>query len=160
MWGGDGAIDIPHLLNPDAGYHYFCTFKIKKMITLTIKDETPGGKTVNELLVSFEHELVTVQDIIKARVMAEVEAYNNKMPAYFNGLVQPGEAERTLNGFRLKEKRKVDAALQCTAALEAFLKNGFFLLIDNIQSESLEQMVVINSKTIISFIKLTPLVGG
>jgi hypothetical protein len=46
----------------------------------------PGGKTVNELLVSFENELVTVGDIIKARVTAEVEAYNNKMPAYFNGL--------------------------------------------------------------------------
>jgi hypothetical protein len=130
------------------------------MVTLTIKDETPGGKTINELLVSFDNELVTVRDIITARVTAEVQAYNSKMPAYFTGLVQPGEAERTLNGFRLKEKRKVDAEQQCAAALAAFEKNGFFLLIDNIQSESLDQMVVINSKTLVSFIKLTPLVGG
>jgi len=129
-------------------------------ITLTIKDETAGGKTINEVAVSFASELTTVKEIIKARVTAEVELYNNKMPEYFKGLVEPGDAEKTLNGYKLKEKRKVDAEKQCLVALDAFLKNGFFILIDNIQSESLEQMVVINSSTNISFIKLTPLVGG
>lgn len=129
-------------------------------ITLTIKDETASGKTTNEINVAFPSELITVREIISARVTAEVDQYNNKMPEYFKGLVQPGDAERTLNGFKLKAKRKVDAEKQCLIALDAFQKNGFFLLIDNIQSESLDQMVVINSNTNISFIKLTPLVGG
>jgi hypothetical protein len=39
-------------------------------------------------------------------VNAEVEIYNNKMPEYFNGLVQPNDAEKTLNGLRLKDKQK------------------------------------------------------
>lgn len=129
-------------------------------ITLTIKDETAGGQTINELKVSFASELITVKEIIKARVTAEVDTYNNRMPEYFKGLVQPGDAERTLNGYKLKEKRKVDAEKQCLVAWDAFQKNGFFMLIDNIQSESLEQMIVINADTNISFIKLTPLVGG
>ena len=129
-------------------------------ITLTIKDETASGKTTNEINVSFASELTTVREIINARVSAEVNAYNEKMPEYFKGLVEPGDAERTLNGFKLKAKRKVDAEKQCLIALDAFNKNGFFLLIDNIQSESLDQMVVINTNTSISFIKLTPLVGG
>ena len=129
-------------------------------ITLTIKDETAGGQTINELKVSFASELTTVKEIIKARVTAEVDTYNNRMPEYFKGLVQPGDAERTLNGYKLKEKRKVDAEKQCLVAWDAFQKNGFFMLIDNIQSESLDQMVVINTNTNISFIKLTPLVGG
>ena len=129
-------------------------------VTLTIKDETAAGKTTNEIVVSFASELTTVKEIITARVTAEVEAYNNKMPEYFKGLIEPSEAERTLNGYKLKEKRKVDAEKQCLIALDAFLKNGFFILIDNIQSETLEQMVVINNDTNISFIKLTPLVGG
>ena len=129
-------------------------------ITLTIKDETAGGKTTNEIKVSFASELTTVKEIITARVTAEVDQYNNKMPEYFKGLIEPGDAERTLNGFKLKEKRKVDAEKQCLIALDAFQKNGFFLLVDNIQSESLEQMVVINTNTNISFVKLTPLVGG
>ena len=129
-------------------------------ITLTIKDETAAGKTINELKVSFASELITIREIINTRVIAEVDQYNNKMPEYFKGLVEPGDAERTLNGYKLKEKRKVDAEKQSFVAFNAFQKNGFFILIDNIQSESLEQMVVINANTTISFIKLTPLVGG
>lgn len=129
-------------------------------ITLVIKDETAAGKTINELKVSFASELTTISEIINARVHAEVDKYNNKMPEYFKGLVEPGDAERTLNGYKLKEKRKVDAEKQCLVALDAFQKNGFFILIDNIQSKSLDQMVVINTNTNISFIKLTPLVGG
>jgi hypothetical protein len=128
--------------------------------TLTIKDETAAGKTTNEISVSFSSELTTVRDIINARVTAEVEHYNSKMPEYFKGLIKPSDAESTLNGFKLKAKRVVNAEKQCLTALDAFEKNGFFLLIDNIQSESLDQMVVINNNTNISFIKLTPLVGG
>ena len=130
------------------------------LFTVRIKDETAGGKTTGEIDVRFNTELISVKDIIKARVTAEVEAYNNKMPEYFNGLVQPNEAEKTINGFKLKQKRKIDAEKQCYTALDAFNKNAYFVLIDNIQADSLEQMIVINKNTEISFIKLTPLVGG
>jgi hypothetical protein len=129
-------------------------------ITLTITDETFSGTITNQVPVTFASELTTVKEIITARVTAEVEVYNNRMPEYFKGLVQPNQAELTLNGYKLKEKRKVDAEKQCLLALDAFTKNGFFILIDNIQSESLDQMIVINKSTTISFIKLTPLVGG
>lgn len=130
------------------------------MITLKIIDETAGGKVLNEVEVSFQNELTTVQDIINTRVYSEVKAYNNKMPEYYRGLIQPGEAETTLNGFKLKQRKKIDAEQQIFTALDAFKRNGFFVLIDNIQAESLEQMVVINPNTTISFLKLTPLVGG
>ena len=129
-------------------------------ITLTIADETAGGKVTNQVNITLENELTTVQDIIKARVYTEVTTYNTKMPEYYRGLIQPGETEQTLNGYKMKERRKVDAEQQYLTALDAFQKNGFFMLIDNIQAESLEQMVVINPNTSISFIKLTPLVGG
>lgn len=129
-------------------------------VTLTIKDESTAGKVLNELQVSFTSELTSVKEIIEARVKAEVEVYNKRMPEYFKGLVEPTDAERTLNGYKLKEKRKVDPKKQCLVALDAYQKNGYFLLIDNIQSESLEQMVVVNEKTEITFVKLTPLVGG
>ena len=131
------------------------------VITLSIKDETTSGKIINEVPVSFASELTSVKEIIQARVSAEVEAYNNKLPDYFQGLVQPKDAERTLNGYKLKERRqKIDVEKQCLVALDAFKKNGYFVLIDNIQAESLEQMVVISLNTQISFVKLTPLVGG
>lgn len=129
-------------------------------IAISIKDENASGKVFNEVKVSFSTELVTVKEIIEARVRAEVDAYNNKLPEYFQGLIQPSEAEKTLNGYRLKERKKIDAEKQCFVALNAFGKNGYFLLIDNIQAESLDQMVVVNKDTQISFVKLTPLVGG
>lgn len=129
-------------------------------VTVIIRDETAGGKTLTEIPVTFNSELITVKEIIQARVHAEVSAYNQKLPEYFHGLVQPTDAEQTLNGYRLKERRQVDAEKQCFIALDAFLKNGYFVLIDDIQAESLDQMISINSDTNISFVKLTPLVGG
>lgn len=130
------------------------------MQAITISDSTAGGKIINEIKVSFSTELTTVKEIIEARVNAEVESYNTRLPEYFHGLVQPADAEKTLNGYKLKQRKKVDAEKQCLVALDSFLKNGFFIFIDTIQAESLEQMVVINENTDISFIKLTPLVGG
>jgi hypothetical protein len=129
-------------------------------ITVTIKDETATGTVTHEVPVSFSSELVSVEEIIKARVHADVEAYNRSLPEYYKGLIQPTEAEKTLNGFKMKERRKVDPEKQYQVALDAFHKNGYFVLIDNIQVESPGQMVVINAATEISFIKLTPLVGG
>jgi hypothetical protein len=37
------------------------------------------------------------------------------MPEYFKGLVQPNDAELTLNGYKLKQNRKVDAEKQHNA---------------------------------------------
>jgi len=127
---------------------------------ITIKDETFAGNILRELNLEFASETVTVKDIITERVTTEVENYNNKLPEYYNGLIEPTDAEKTLNGYKLKPRKLIDAEQQVYTALNAFQKNGFFLLIDNIQSESLEQMVTLTNNTNISFIKLTPLVGG
>jgi hypothetical protein len=129
-------------------------------VTITIKDETAGGKLMHEIPVSFSNELVSVKEIIRARVFADVAAYNLRLPEHFLGLVQPEETEKTLNGFKMKARRKVDPEKQYVVALDAFFKNGYFVLIDNIQAETPDQMLVINASTEISFIKLTPLVGG
>jgi hypothetical protein len=101
-----------------------------------------------------------VKEIITERVICEVDNYNLKLPEYFNGLIEPSDAEKTLNGFKLKPKKLIDSEKQVYIALDAFLKNGFFILIDDVQSESLEQMVELRHDTVISFIKLTPLIGG
>ena len=132
-----------------------------KFMTITIKDETFAGQVLHEVLLEFQTQTVTVKEIIENRVTTEVEAYNQKMPDYFKGLIEPTEAEKTLNGYKLKQsKRRIDAEQQVYTALDAFQKNGFFMLIDNFQAESLEQLIELQPSTTISFIKLTPLVGG
>ena len=131
-----------------------------KEMTITIKDETFTGKILNEISLNFEDESVTVKDIIEQRVLQEVEIYNQKQTGYFNGLIEPTLAEKTLNGYKLKPHKIIDSEKQVYVALDAFVKNGYFILIDNIQSENLEQEVILSKTTAISFIKLTPLIGG
>ncbi len=127
---------------------------------ITFKDETATGKILQELPVEVKAEVLTVKDIIIARVTAEVNAYNEKLPEYFNGLVQPTDAERVLNGYRLRERRQIDAEKQGYIALKAFQENGFFILIDNKQVDDLDEEIALNRNSIVSFVKLTPLVGG
>lgn len=129
-------------------------------MTITIKDETLAGKLLNEIGITVIGERLFVKDIIAARVEAEVTLYNNQLPEYFKGLVQPSETEETLNGFKMKNRKLIDVEQQTFVAYDAFQKNGYFILVDDNQVESLEQEVKITPNTIISFIKLTPLVGG
>lgn len=127
---------------------------------LKITDESLTGDILNSIEIKVKNEIVTVKEIIAARVEAEVEAYNRKVPEYFNGLIRPSEAEKTLNGFKLKTKRQIDAEKQTYIAYQAFETNGFLVLIDNEQAESLEQKVLLEEKSTVSFLKLTPLIGG
>ncbi|MEE1898677.1 hypothetical protein V1389_10040 [Flavobacterium rakeshii] len=127
---------------------------------ILIKDELLSGKSVFETEIDFASEIVTVKDLISERVKKEVADYNNRLPEYFNGLVEPLDAEKTLNGYKLKSKKVIDAEKQIYIALDAFQKNGFFVLVDNHQADSLEEQIVLKATTTISFVKLTPLVGG
>ena len=129
-------------------------------LTLTVRDENVSGKVLNEVQLGFSSETVTVKDVIEARVRQEVANYNKKLPEFYNGLVVPGEAEKTLNGYKLKNKKMIDAEKQVYVALDAFQKNAFFVLVDSQQSTSLDQQIHLTKDTTISFLKLTPLVGG
>lgn len=129
-------------------------------MNIVISDELLNGKITNQFEISIESDSITVRDLISKRVSFEIENYNKKLPEYFNGLIEPKEAERTLNGYKLKPKQLIDVEKQVYIALDAFQKNGFFVLVDNEQLEELEQQVVLKSTSKISFVKLTPLVGG
>src|SRR5688572_23786872 len=129
-------------------------------LTVTINDSTSSGKITNSINLFFKHELITVKELIEARVIKEVKDFNERQPEYFQGLIQPTRAEQTLNGYRLRERKKIDAEKQVYIALDAFQKNGYFVLIDDKQADSLEQEVLLTASSAINFVKLTPLVGG
>jgi hypothetical protein len=130
------------------------------MTTLTINDESALGTVLNQFTMNIKFDTIKVKELIEARVYHEVEEYNDRLPEVFNGLVQPSYAEKVLNGFKLKEKRKIDPEKQLYIALDAFQKNGYFILIDNRQAEDLEEEVLVSASTTVSFVKLTALVGG
>ena len=129
-------------------------------INISIRDENFSGKVLQEVLVGFKSEVVTIKEIIEARVRQEVESYNKKLPEYYRGLIEPTDAEKTINGFKLRNKKPIDEEKQVYVALDAFQKNGFFVLVDNLQATDMEQKIPLTGDTQISFVKLTPLVGG
>lgn len=134
-------------------------------ITLTIRDETTAGKVYHELPLEFPSERITVRELIRERVYQEVQDFNRKQhEQVFRGLVQPTDTERALNGphneYRLKQHRQIDWKEQLDQALDAFNHNGFFILIDDKQAETLDQEFIVGPGTQVSFVKLTLLVGG
>lgn len=128
---------------------------------LVLKDVTFTGDILNQITIAVNNERTTVKELIAARVEAEVKAYNEKLPEYFKGLIQPNDTEKTLNGFKLKDRnRRIDIEKQVLIAWDAFYKNSYFILIAEQQAEDLEQEVLIGKDTTVNFIKLTQLVGG
>ena len=132
------------------------------LTSLKISDLTTAsiGKPEHTFTVHVTGETITARELIKLRVFQEVEAYNQTLPTAFRMLVQPSEAERTLNGFKFSKPRQVDPQAQFEKAVEAFEGNGFLVLVDDRQVESLDDEIALRPETSVSFLKLVPLVGG
>jgi hypothetical protein len=129
--------------------------------TLTIADQTASGQTTGETVLEFLTETITVREMIRARVYQEVNDYNRHQPERFRGLVQPADVEQKLNNPREpKPRRQVDFKSQFAVACDAFARNGFFVLVDDKQVEDLDDVITLRAGTQVSFVKLTPLVGG
>lgn len=130
------------------------------MTTLLIHDETTSGQKTNSFTLDCLTERMTVRELIRARIYQEVQDYNQKAPEYFRGLVEPTQAERTLNGFKLKANRQIDWQEQFQRACEAFGRNRFFVLVGDKQAATLDEEFEVKVDTEVSFVKLVPLVGG
>lgn len=129
--------------------------------TLTIRDETTAGELVQELSLEFVSPTITVRELIRSRVRQEVEAYNRKKPEFFRGLVQPRDAEKTLNGYRLEaNKRHIEWEPQCERALQAFEESQVLVLVDGRQVDSLDETLELTPDTEVRFLRLVLLVGG
>jgi hypothetical protein len=130
---------------------------------LKIRDETTvgfGGNDERGFTLDLPEERITVRELIRARVYREVHDYNVDQPEYFQGLVQPSEAERSLNGFKMRKRRKIDPERQFELAKRAFYANGFILLVEDRQVDELEEEIEVRPDTTVTFLKLVPLVGG
>ena len=128
--------------------------------TITIYDETSNGARTDALTLEFLTERVSARELIRSRVYQEVTEYNARQTGFFNGLVQPSDTERTLNGFRLQPRRRIDWQEQYTKALRAFEGNGFLLLAGDRQLLELDEEIELRHDTEVSFLRLVPLVGG
>lgn len=128
--------------------------------TLTIRDETTAGEKLSEWSLEVPTERITVRELIRSRVYQEVQDYNLRQPEIYRGLVQPNDAERVLNGFKLRHPRQIDWKQQFEKALEAFKSNRILILLDERQLESLDEEIEIKLGAEVTFLRLQMLVGG
>ena len=127
-------------------------------LTLSILDETTAGKRRSAGDFSFDTETLSLRELIRRRVQQEVERFNQSNLQTFQGLIQPGETERILNGVR--ERPVLDWEQQYARAIIAFQGNGFLVFVDDRQIIDLDQKIELTTGTQVSFVKLVPLVGG
>jgi hypothetical protein len=130
--------------------------------TITIQDQTPAGKILHELFLKFSTHRISAAELIRERVRQEVEAYNNRSEEALlrHSLVIPTARGDIVLDPHGKKHKPADAETQIAIALKAFEQNGFFILADNRQLETLDETVYLHDGLIVNFIKLTPLVGG
>src|SRR5512138_3487770 len=112
---------------------------------LLIRDETTAslGKAEHTFTVHVSGEKISVRELIRQRVFQEVEEFNQRQPAVFRMLVQPSDAEQTLNGFKFYTPRPVDPQMQYKKAVEAFEGNGFIVLVDDRQIENIDTEIAL-----------------
>jgi len=127
---------------------------------VTVVDETTAGERRGSWGLEIAEERLALREVIRRRVFQEVAEYNASAHEVFRGLVQPTDAERLLNGYRMRTPRRIDAERQCALALDAFARNGFVVLVGDRQVEELDDEVDLPLGTEVVFLKLVPLVGG
>ena len=135
---------------------------------LTIRDESAAGAVLDEWRLddwAFDPptETMTVRALIRERVYQEVKDQNagraRRGPALVTPLVTPAAAETALNG-PPKPRPAVDWKRQFELACEAFDAGRVLVLVGDEQADSLDATFPVATTTAVTFLKLTPLVGG
>ena len=133
-------------------------------IEVAVKDVFPGEdrSTAQPLLLRLTSSELTVEQLIRMRVIEEVSRFNRDgtSETVFRGLVIPTEAEAELNDYHLRADRKIDTDKQVSTALAGFRQNKYVLLVNDRQAERLDETLNLTPDSEVVFLKLVPLVGG
>ncbi|WP_055481753.1 hypothetical protein [Sphaerimonospora mesophila] len=130
------------------------------MASVTFRDETATGRALAEFALPDMPERISARELVRLRVREEVARYNASPTHHFRGLIKPTDAEAELNGHRMRTARVLDWEKQADAAEAAFARNGFLLLVGDRQIEDLDTEIDLITDSVVSFVKLVPLVGG
>lgn len=130
------------------------------MPKVSVCDENLTGSKSDALDLEFPVGTITLRELIASRVEEEVRRFNAQNSEIFRGLVQPTDSEKLLNGYKIRSPRRIEPEVQVEHALDAFGRNGFFVLVNDQQVENLDDTIEIGLNTQVSFVKLVPLVGG
>lgn len=129
-----------------------------------------GGEVYSVGEVRYHKPVITVRELIGVRVDLELEAHHDReadvrsraMPGVSDLELQLNGAEKALRpsvffacrGESLARDRMIEAAEQ------GFLRNRFFILLDDRQAEHLDDQLELDKTGTVTFLRLIPLQGG
>ncbi len=96
-----------------------------------MRDQSRAGHVLGGARVTDLPDEVSVRDVVRTRINGEVAAYNAAPGPVFRGLVQPADAVRHSDGFRMHEPRPLDAQRLIAAAEEAITRGLLRLRLDD-----------------------------
>lgn len=124
-------------------------------------DQVPGAATAPGPQLSFRVGTVTAREIVRARVLIEVDRHNSGLePKSFLKLIETPEPEQELNGARGRSKKPLDADAQIEVALEALRRGRVIILFNGEQVSDLDAPLNVTPVSEARFLRLVPLVGG
>ena len=129
-------------------------------ITVRIKDQSGAGRLRATTTLEGISSRITLRDLVRTRVREEVARYNAAPEPVFSGLVMPEGAQPVAQGFRMPTARRIDWEHQADRTVEAFQRNGFFVLVDDRQVTELDEELDLTPDSDIRFVRLVQLVGG
>jgi len=128
-------------------------------VRVKIHDETATGQVIGTLDLDVSGT-VTLRELIRLRVREEVARHNARPVERFHGLVRPTAAEQDLNGYRTAAAARVDWEPHADAAVTAFGRNAFFVLVGDRQVEDLDEALTLDEASRVAFVRLVQLAGG
>jgi hypothetical protein len=130
---------------------------------ITVRDElaTGLGTPITEFVLELPDNYITVRELIRQRIEQEIAAYNAQHTNNLDTFLQL-QGQELLNPQRpaVRNTPKLNAEQQLELAFSAFERNGLLILIDDRQVDQLDDYVAFSPQTVVTFLKLVPLVGG
>jgi hypothetical protein len=141
---------------------------------LELYDERrPGAERQLRHRLELPTKRITGRDLIRCRIEADVALHNAAERARLDAvidardqwLVTPGPVERALNGPRgangpSRRHKPIKSEPLIAVALEAFARNGFFMIFDGRQIVDLDEVLTVEQDSAVIFLRLVPLAGG
>lgn len=118
-------------------------------------DETPAGQKTNEHRVPVTKGSLLARELIRERVFSEIDRFNKSDQKVYHGLSEAIDSEITWGGTKHKERRTLDPEIELDAALDAFERRAFIMLVDDRTVKHLDEEILLQENSEVRFVKKT-----
>jgi hypothetical protein len=130
-------------------------------VVLNTVDQVLGAARSAGPQLSFPRDRITAREIVRSRVLMEVDRYNRSACAdHAASLIFPPKEEPALNGPRRLQPRQLNAERQIEVALEAVRKGRIVIMFNGVQVNDIDAPLLVTPVSEARFLQLVPLVGG